>query len=300
MNSTKTITIEPEKQIPLECFSTNSWDFYYHQENMLSSKELEQIQTKLKVAHLPEIFYGYNRFYIVNKELNFFYEINPLQMINMTAFVERNEHLSKKGIYYLPSDVKVQYHNEWKDIKIDRDDIQTIQPKEDWTFCSPYMGSFTHLSSSPLSGLFPEVKANDSPIKVEETNMPLPVERLGQNNPIINYIETRLYEDELNDNGVSETKFRFRIMKDCFFGLLRSYLRVDNVIVRNIDTRIFYSFGENYILGNFQVKEITYEELNKIGFSVNSGWSLNPNQSDIISQHMGQPKFNISDKIFIK
>lgn len=299
MNSVPKITIEPNKEINLEHFESNSWEFYYHQENMLSSKELEEIQSKLKVAHLPEIFYGYNRFYMVNKELNFCYEINPLQMIDLTSYEVRNALFEKQEIYHLPGDAKVQYHNEWKDLKIDRDDIQKIQPKEDWTYSSPYMGSFTQLSSSPLAQLYSDLKTN-STFKVQKSQMNLPVERLGTNNPIITYIETRLYEDELNDNGLSETKFRFRIMKDCFFGLLRSYLRVDNVMVRNIDTRIFYSFGENYILRNFQVKEVTYDELNKMGFSINSGWSLSPTQSDIISQYMGEPKFNISDQIFIK
>ena len=108
-----------------------------------------------------------------------------------------------------------------------------------------------------------------------------------------------IYEDELNDNGLSETKFRFRVMKDCFFGLLRSYLRVDNVLVRNIDTRIFHSFGDNYIFRNFQVRESTYEELSQRGFDIKSSWSINPNQSDILSQFMGEPIFNKSDEIIL-
>jgi type 2A phosphatase activator TIP41 len=44
---------------------------------------------------------------------------------------------------------------------------------------------------------------------------------------------------------------RFRIMNDCFFVLHRYYLRVDEVLVRIYDTRIFHSFGSNEILREF-------------------------------------------------
>jgi type 2A phosphatase activator TIP41 len=75
-------------------------------------------------------------------------------------------------------------------------------------------------------------------------------------------------------------------MKDCFFGLLRSYLRVDNVIVRIIDTRIFHSFGDNYLLRDFQVKESTFENLNSKGFKFSSEWSLSQGQSDMVSRYL--------------
>ncbi len=75
-------------------------------------------------------------------------------------------------------------------------------------------------------------------------------------------------------------------MNNCFFGLLRSYLRVDNVLVRIMDTRIFHMFGTNYIFREFQVKENTFDELKLKGFKLTSDWSLAHNQSDTISQLM--------------
>jgi type 2A phosphatase activator TIP41 len=75
-------------------------------------------------------------------------------------------------------------------------------------------------------------------------------------------------------------------MKDCFFGLLRSYLRVDNVIVRVIDTRLFHSFGDNYIFREFNVKENSYEELINKGFKFTSEWSLSTNQSDMVGRYL--------------
>jgi len=47
-------------------------------------------------------------------------------------------------------------------------------------------------------------------------------------------------------------------MGDCWFALLRHYLRVDDVLIRIYDTRYYHEFGKNYILREFQVREDTY------------------------------------------
>lgn len=93
-------------------------------------------------------------------------------------------------------------------------------------------------------------------------------------------------------------KFRFRVMKDCFFGLLRDYVRVDNVLVRVIDTRIFHSFGENYILRDFQVRECTFKKLKDIGFDTGSEWSLALNQSDLVYKHL-DVTYSTRDKVLL-
>lgn len=62
---------------------------------------------------------------------------------------------------------------------------------------------------------------------------------LGVENPILHYGEIVLFEDELGDKGYSKANVRFRVMNNCFFILLRSYTRVDHVLVRILDTRIF-------------------------------------------------------------
>lgn len=63
---------------------------------------------------------------------------------------------------------------------------------------------------------------------------------LGVENVIKHYGEVLLYEDELGDKGFSKVNVRFRVMEDCYLILLRSYVRVDHVLVRIFDTRIFH------------------------------------------------------------
>jgi len=105
-----------------------------------------------------------------------------------------------------------------------------------------------------------------------------------------------LFEDELDDNGHVSSTTRFRTMKDCFYALLRSYLRVDGVIVRLFDTRIFHDFTTNYILREFQYKEATYEELQFKGFKIGSEWTMSPTQADEVFKDLAL-KYKYKDKV---
>lgn len=65
-------------------------------------------------------------------------------------------------------------------------------------------------------------------------------------------------------------------MKDCFYALVRFYLRVDGVCVRILDTRIFHDFESDHFIREFWHKEATYEELASKGFNISSDWTMNP------------------------
>ena len=75
-----------------------------------------------------------------------------------------------------------------------------------------------------------------------QSDKSIPFHELGPENPILHYGEVVLFEDELGDKGYSKVNVRFRVMNDCFFVLLRSYTRVDHVLVRVLDTRIYSKF----------------------------------------------------------
>lgn len=115
-------------------------------------------------------------------------------------------------------------------------------------------------------------------------------------NPILHYMESELFEDELDDNGHTSSKVRFRIMADCFYVLVRYYLRVDGVLVRIYDTRIFHDFKTNEILREFWYKEATYDELRQKGFDLGSEWGLDPNQADKVFASL-ELKKRVIDKV---
>ena len=81
--------------------------------------------------------------------------------------------------------------------------------------------------------------------------------------PILWSCHSILYEDELSDNGMSQLLVRCRVMPKCYLILLRFWLRVDNVIIRVNDTRIYHEFGQNYILRHYQEREAKWDKLTK-------------------------------------
>ena len=278
-----------DKKIPLSKFSFKGWDFYYHSENMLNSSDLDLLTkdkdtNELHISHLPEIFYGYNRYYIINEAKNFCYEFNPLQMLSLTNNTIRQIWLDKKDIYYIPPPQKSQFSK-----------IEDQKSEIDWSFSSPYMGHITSINKSSIHELFPQINGENN-FKVEKSEMMFPDKK---HHNIINYNQVYFYEDELGDVGFSEGKIGLGVTEDYFIGLLRSYIRVDNMIVRNIDTKLYYKFGDKYIIRSFTVKEKNYDELKNNGFNITNEWNLSPTQSDRVDPFLGKPIFEVNDLIHI-
>eukprot|EP00828_Plagiopyla_frontata_P048893 TRINITY_DN9543_c0_g1_i2.p1 TRINITY_DN9543_c0_g1~~TRINITY_DN9543_c0_g1_i2.p1 ORF type:complete len:157 (+),score=30.60 TRINITY_DN9543_c0_g1_i2:84-554(+) len=97
-------------------------------------------------------------------------------------------------------------------------------------------------------------------------------DRLTPENPIIFANSIQFFEDEIGDSGIVYCQCRFRIMEDCFLLLFRNYLRVDKVIVRVIDTRIFHTFGQKFVVREFVVKESSWKEISTSGFQITTEW----------------------------
>jgi type 2A phosphatase activator TIP41 len=81
-----------------------------------------------------------------------------------------------------------------------------------------------------------------------------------------------LYEDELHDNGDSSLSVKTvlllnikkkRVMEDCFFILLRFFLRVDNVLIRIIDNRIYHEIGSDHLIREYLHRESPISKIEK-------------------------------------
>ena len=277
------------KEIELSKFSYKGWDFYSHIENMLNSKDLDILiknkeENGLYISHLPEIFYGFNRLFLLNESQNFCYEFNPLQMLSLTNNNVRQKLLKEKEIYYIPTQAKSQYSK--------TDDTKN---EMDWSFSSPYMGHITSINNCIMNKYYPKINETKK-FRTEKSNMIFPEIKVEN---VLNYNQVQFFEDELGDIGLSEGKIGFGVMDQCFLGLMRCYLRVDNMLVRNIDTKIYYKFGEKYIIRNFSVKEKTYDELKNNGFHLSNQWNLSPTQSEAVAPFLGNPVFEITDLIYL-
>ncbi|TKY89187.1 hypothetical protein EX895_001718 [Sporisorium graminicola] len=131
----------------------------------------------------------------------------------------------------------------------------------DWTYSTTWPGSIGDTAPQPLlpsqstptiaPGLRPlsSTPPPSSPQKwfepgTDPAHDRIPVERLGPSSgePILFYDDVVLYEDELADNGSSIVSVKVRVMPSGFLVLQRFFLRVDDVVFRVFDTRLYCQF----------------------------------------------------------
>jgi len=88
---------------------------------------------------------------------------------------------------------------------------------------------------------------------------------LSRQDPILDqilyYEDVPLFEDELHDNGESSFNVRIRVMPHSFFLLARLFLRVDNVVFRLFDVRIYHAFNSSEVIREVTGMEADYNEV---------------------------------------
>lgn len=169
----------------------------------------------------------------------------------------------------------VKHSAQWREShKNEIDDA--IKSDTDWTFTTPYWG--TAIKSNP--SIFQEVMTKSSthhsfpndvflPLSCgDNTDISLPMDLLTRRDPILFYTESDMLEDDLDDNGVMRCSAKLRIMESCWFLLIRQDIRVDGVLLRQIDSRICHIFGSDHIIREFSIKEASFEKLLKRGIDL--------------------------------
>ena len=87
------------------------------------------------------------------------------------------------------------------------------------------------------------------------------MDRLRKPEPILFFDEIVLFEDELADNGISMLSTKIRVMPTCMLLLCRFFLRIDNVIFRIRDVRIYIDFESDKVMRDYREQEYPYDEL---------------------------------------
>ncbi|EGO02100.1 hypothetical protein SERLA73DRAFT_86268 [Serpula lacrymans var. lacrymans S7.3] len=167
--------------------------------------------------------------------------------------------------------VKVGYADAWLKSRTDPGSNlpmpKTVPTKPyDWTYTTTYAGHYPASGTEPLSDL-----PSSSPIPwdvadPEQPSHSIPLSELTRPDPIMFYAEIPLFEDELHDNGSSSLLVRIRVMPTCIFILSRFILRVDNVLFRTHDTRIYHAFSSTTPLVIRQISgwEAPYDRVKRL------------------------------------
>lgn len=125
--------------------------------------------------------------------------------------------------------------------------IKEIVKPFDWSYSTDYTGTLC---------------PNAPPF--EETTKHIPIELLKRPDPILFFDEVVLYEDELADNGITMLSCKIRVMPARLLLLCRFFMRLDNVLIRLRDTRVYVDFESREVIREYQAKECEYEQVRQV------------------------------------
>jgi len=124
--------------------------------------------------------------------------------------------------------------------------IKEVVKPFDWSYSTDYKG--TPSSETPA---------------FEPSATPIPFELLKRPDPIIFFDEVMLYEDELADNGIAMLSCKIRVMPARLLLLCRFFMRLDDVVFRIRDTRVFVEFATGEVIREYVAREEQFDTVKR-------------------------------------
>ncbi|KAG8098248.1 hypothetical protein GUJ93_ZPchr0013g34671 [Zizania palustris] len=219
--------------------------------HVISTSFFFRFEDKLQTTHLPEMVFGESFLSLEHAQTGIRLHFNALDALKAW----KQEALPPVEV---PAAAKWKFRSKPSD--------QVILDY-DYTFTTPYCGSdVVVLNPDTMQTSLDEC----SNLCWEDTEDRIDFVALSAKEPILFYDEVILYEDELADNGISFLTARVRVMPTGWFMLLRFWLRVDGVLMRLRDTRVYCSFGGDeakpVVLRESCWREATFASLSAKGY----------------------------------
>ncbi|XP_077360333.1 TIP41-like protein [Festucalex cinctus] len=230
-------------------FTFGPWRVTTAKNHIMKSKDIERLTEELNLRALPEMLFGDNVLRIQHND-GFGIEFNAIDAL--------------KRINNSDDTLQVACAQQWQESRVVSEHSQEVVRPYDWTFTTDYRGTLI---------------GEEMQMKVTETTERINLEKLRAREQIVFFDEVLLFEDELHDHGVSMISVKIRVMPTSFFTLLRFFLRVDGVLIRINDTRLYHEAGQKYMLREFCTRESNIAELKNVPTSLYT----DPNE---IAQHL--------------
>ncbi|VUC22048.1 unnamed protein product [Clonostachys rosea] len=197
---------------------------------------IDELNEKLGIP-VPEMIFGDNLIKITHKPSNW--------SISFDAFGALDR-VDKEGKKLL----KVSYAKDWERTREDTTmKIQNVVKPYDWSYTTDYTGTEAEGKGGERLG-----PAHDQHI---------PLALLRRRDPILFFEEVILYESELDDNGISIYSCKVRVHERRMLLLCRMFLRLDRVLVRINDTRVYVDFDQNEVIREYTAKEGSFNTVKR-------------------------------------
>ncbi|KAG9351548.1 hypothetical protein JZ751_022799 [Albula glossodonta] len=191
-------------------FTFGPWKVTAAKTHIMKSKDIERLAEEMNMPALPEMLFGDNVLHIKHTD-GFGIEFNAIDAL--------------KRVNNMQDSVKVACAQEWQESRADSEHSKEVVKHYDWTYTTDYRGTLL---------------GEDLKIEVMPTTERIDMEKLKAREQIMFFEDVLLFEDELHDHGVSMISVKIRVMPTSFFVLLRFFLRVDGVLIRINDTRLYH------------------------------------------------------------
>lgn len=196
---------------------------------ILKAGPIEQWTEKLGIAP-PEMIFGDNFVAVEHASSGFKISFNAYDAL---------DRVDKTGEQML----KVSYSREWQRSRQNHaEEIKEVIKPFDWSYSTDYRGTV------------------EPPSALEATDKQIPLDLLRRQDPILFFDDVMLYEDELADNGITMLSCKIRVMPDRLLLLVRFFMRLDEVLFRIRDTRVYVEFGPHAeVIREYTAREEKYE-----------------------------------------
>ena len=204
---------------------------------ILKAGPIEAMTAKLRIAP-PEMIFGDNFVSIEHPATRW--------IIRFDAFgaLDRVDKTGEKRL-------EVAYSKEWHSSREGASgEIKEVVKPFDWSYSTDYRGN-EHEGHGE----------GGQPPKFQTTDEQIPLELLKRPDPILFFDDVMLYEDELADNGIAMLSVKVRVMPARMLLLCRFFMRLDNVLVRLRDTRVYVDFERSEVIREYVAREEDYEKV---------------------------------------
>lgn len=204
-----------------------------HKLPILKAGPIEEMTEKLGISP-PEMVFGNNSVRIEHAKSGWSIDFNAFDAL---------DRVDKTG----DSMLKVSYSKEWqRNREHVQEDIKDVVKPFDWSYSTDYKGTVEWVEAS-------------NSLHFQPTDKEIPIALLQRRDPILLFDDVTLYEDELADNGIAVLSCKIRVMPARLLLLSRFFLRLDDVVFRIRDTRVYIEFAAGDVIREYTAREEKYE-----------------------------------------
>lgn len=215
---------------------------------ILKSDPIDAMSARLGIP-IPEMIFGDNLVSITHRPTGWSIQFNAEDAL---------DRVDKTGEKML----RVAYAGEWSSSREKTSaGISEVVKPFDWSYTTDYCGTEKPGSGGGAEGT--EGK-KDKKLHGDENTPDIPIELLKRRDPILFADEVVLYESELDDNGCSIVSVKLRVMEHRMLLLCRMFMRLDNVLVRVRDTRVYVDFDKEEVIREYTEREDKFENVKTV------------------------------------